>query len=171
MNISTKDLSDVLDEAESFTIAHCADIIAAAERVRALGPLQPEPPLPDHVNANPFTYVYIFDARSEKRRAAEDAHGEAQEAALGNVELPLNWYLNTFSDGSVTIHHGWIRRDCPINPDATPAALLAFLRAGTTAALAEAAADWRTQAADLLARAALAERLATAMFPTPEPTP
>lgn len=171
MNITTKDLAEVFDEAEPLTIAHCADILAAARRVRALGPLQPEPPLPDYVNDDPSAYSAVFEARAKKRRAAEDAHGEAQEAALGNVELPLNWYINTFSDGSVTIHYGWIRRDCPINPDATPADLRAYLRAGTSAALAEAAADWRAQSADLLARADLATRLATALFPTPEPTP
>lgn len=171
MNIDTKDLADVLDEAESFTLAHCADIIAAAARVRALGPLPPEPPLPDHINADPFTYSTIFEARAEGRRAVERAHYKAQQATLDSVSLPLNWYFSTFSDGSVTIHNAWIRHHYPINPNASHADLLAYLRDGTSSDLAQAAADWRAEAADLLARADLAERLATTLFLTSEPAP
>ena len=157
--ITTQHLSDILDEAETITIHDCGHIIAAATAVRAFGPMSDlEPP------------KWWKDERTAdaERAAAERAFRAGRLAHIGTPDLPMGWSIDYHLDGAVMVNFLGLRLFHIVDPDASPRALLGALHARVTNEAASAAAVWRTQAADLISRAELSERLAAALFPATE---
>lgn len=155
MDLTTDTLTDLLDEIDPLTVHDCGRIIAAATAVRAFGPM------PDLEPPEWWKDEWTADA---ERAAAERDFRVGQRAHAGMPDLPMNWDIDYHLDGCAVLCFRAINFMRIIDPEITPEGLLAGICADLAGHLAASAADWQAQAADLISRADLAERLAVAMI-------